>query len=102
MIQSVLTLRALPGREQEVERFYQEHAILSRAAAFPGCLGTRLLRSVDGEGATHLVTADWDDASTYAGWVADPWRAAMALQLAQLLDSTGDEAIIAGLFEPLD
>lgn len=114
MIRSVLTLRAREGRLTAVEEFYGSRGILDRARLFPGCRGTNLWR-IAGSGSadstspgaspssfTHLVIADWDSAAAYAGWVADPWRAEVAADLAELLDLSQDKQMIAGLLEPVD
>ncbi|HEX3590284.1 MAG TPA: antibiotic biosynthesis monooxygenase [Pseudonocardiaceae bacterium] len=90
MIRSVLALRAKPGRSQAVEDFYRDRGIIDAAVRFPGCRGVMLLRSTDGGPDTHIVVADWDDAAAYAGWVADPWRAEVGADLANLIDSDAD------------
>jgi heme-degrading monooxygenase HmoA len=99
VIRSVLSLRAAPGQRSALERFYDRHAVLDRARRFRGCRDAVLLRSVDNTTAvTHLVIADWDTAEDYRRWVEDPWRATLAPQLADLLDS-GGEPLVGGLFE---
>ena len=87
MIRSVLALRAKPGQSQAVEDFYRDRGIIEKAVRFPGCRGVMLLRSTDGGPDTHIVVADWDDAAAYAGWVADPWRAGVGADLANLIDA---------------
>jgi heme-degrading monooxygenase HmoA len=88
MIRSILALRARDGMSQAVEDFYADRGIIERAVRFPGCRGVELLRSTDGGPDTHIVVADWDDAAAYAGWVADPWRAEVSADLADLIDAT--------------
>jgi antibiotic biosynthesis monooxygenase (ABM) superfamily enzyme len=105
MIRSVLTLRAAAGKSGALEAFYADQRILARAREFPGCRGAQLLRSVDGSSATHLVIADWDTAADYRRWVDDPWRDALSGRLTalldntELLDDTGGERLVGGVFE---
>ena len=99
MIRSVLALRAKPGRSQAVEDFYRDRGIIGKAVRFPGCRGVTLLRSTDGGPDTHIVVADWDDAAAYAGWVADPWRAAVSAELAELLEPPPGSPVMARLYE---
>jgi heme-degrading monooxygenase HmoA len=100
MIRSVLALQAKPGSAQAVEELYRERGVIDRAVQFRGCRGAVLLRSADDGPDTHLVIADWDDTDAYARWVADPWRAAVSADLAQLLVTAPDAPVVARLFEP--
>ncbi|MET3803337.1 heme-degrading monooxygenase HmoA [Nakamurella sp. UYEF19] len=99
MIRSVLTLRAAAGKAKALEDFYAEQQVLERARTFAGCREAVLLRSTDGTGATHLVTADWDSAEDYRRWVEDPWRVVVSQQLVSLLDLGKDELVVGRLFE---
>ena len=103
MIRSVLALRAAPGSGALLEDFYAEHRFLERARAFPGCRDAVLLRSVSTESpadlTTHLVVADWDSAADYWRWVDEPWRGALAGQLADLLDLDDAGPIVGRLYE---
>lgn len=98
MIRSVLTLRTAAGKAQALEDFFVEQTILERARTFTGCLEAVLLRSIDGTGSTHLVTADWDSEEDYRRWVEDPWRVVVSQQLASLMDAGADEPIVGRLF----
>ena len=99
MIRSVLTLKAAAGQAGAIEAFYAEHGVLERSRRFPGCRDALLLRATGPGPATHLVTADWDSAADYRAWVEDPWRDAVSRQLVTLLDTTGDEPLVGGVFE---
>ena len=99
MIRSVLSLQAADGRAGELEALYADQQILQRALEFPGCQDAVLLRARDGGRVTHLVIADWDSDADYRNWLADPWRAAVSRQLADLLDTEPDEPVVGGLFE---
>ena len=99
MIRSVLPLRAADGNIAALENCYAEHGILARARQFSGCRDAVLLRASSASSVTHLVIADWDAAEDYDRWVQDPWRAAVSLQLADLLDTESDEPVVGGTFE---
>jgi len=101
MIRSVLALQARPGAARAVEELYRDHGIIERSLRFPGCRSSALLRSVDDGPASHLVVAEWDDADAYARWVADPWRAAVSAELAELLETPPGSPVVARLYEPV-
>jgi heme-degrading monooxygenase HmoA len=101
MISSVLALQAKPGAARAVEELYRDRGIIERSLRFPGCRGSVLLRSSDDGPASHLVIAEWDDAEAYARWVADPWRAAVSTELAELLETPPGAVVVARLYEPV-
>jgi heme-degrading monooxygenase HmoA len=101
VIRSILSLCASPGNSIALEELYAQRGILEKARKFAGCRDAVLLRSVADGPVTHLVLADWDDADAYQRWVDDPWRAAVSLQLADLLESETGAPIVGGLFEPV-
>ena len=99
MIRTVLRLRAVPDRADQVVKLYAEHGILDRARAFGGCQDAWLLRETGGDDATFLVMADWDAVEDYQRWVADPWRADVSRRLADLLDPEADEPTVGSVLE---
>jgi heme-degrading monooxygenase HmoA len=99
VIRSVLTLKAAAGQGAALEEFYAEHGILDRSRRFPGCRDALLLRSTGSGSATHLVIADWDSEADYRNWVADPWRDAVSRQIVTMLDTSGGEPLVGGVFE---
>jgi heme-degrading monooxygenase HmoA len=108
LIRSVLGLRAREGRATALEEFYRERGVLERARQFPGCLGTTFWRTAeagttapDGT-ATHIVIADWNDASDYRAWVSDPWRSSLSVELADLIDLAPGQQIVGYLLDPVD
>jgi heme-degrading monooxygenase HmoA len=90
MIRSVLYLTPRRGDGRAVADFYRRHGVLDRAAQQDGCLGAELQLPADGAGDV-LVTALWRDAEAYQGWLGNPFRAANAQELAEVVDGVDDE-----------
>lgn len=84
-IVSVLWLRVLPGKEEEVVRFYEQERIFERSRESGGFRSGRLLEPLV-PGAPFVVIAEWDDAAAYQGWLDNPVRAELGEQLIPLLD----------------
>jgi heme-degrading monooxygenase HmoA len=101
MVRSILTLRAAPGREADLEAYFAEAGILERARAFPGCRGTELLRRLDPGAGTHVVVADWDSHEDYRRWQADPWRRQSSAGLLALLSPETDATLPGGVYDLL-
>lgn len=68
---------------ERLRAFYDEHRVLQRAIAFPGCLAAEWWQPVDG--GDPVISALWADAGRYQAWVDDPWRGQVAGGLAALL-----------------
>lgn len=98
-MRSVLSLSAKPGRSDDVESYYREHAILVRATAFDGCLDAQLFRTGGTDtGVTHMVMADWESATDYQNWVDDPWRNEIGTGLLEILERNEDSVLMGGLY----
>ncbi len=99
MMRGVLSFSAKPGRSDDVESYYRDHAILARAIAFDGCLNAQLFRAGStGTGATHVVMADWESAADYQNWVDDPWRNEIGTGLLEILECNDDSVPVGGLY----
>jgi quinol monooxygenase YgiN len=84
MVRSVLVLRALPGRRDEVAALFEELGILRKASVLRGFLSGELHRAADGSD-DLLVTATWDSPAAYEAWLASPVRERMRPALEALL-----------------
>jgi heme-degrading monooxygenase HmoA len=98
MIRSVLYLTPRGGDAGAIVEFYRRHAVLRQAAQQDGFLGAELQVPVE-PGGDILVTALWRDAEAYDGWVANPARAAMAPQLAELVDGDLEAGTRGAVYE---
>ena len=110
-IRSVLYLQPREGDAEALIDYYRREDVFGRAMRQPGCLACELQVPVDGDGAV-LVTALWESAAAYDGWVANPWRQESAAQLDALVEgglgpgtrgkvyevllATGDPAVSTG------
>jgi heme-degrading monooxygenase HmoA len=98
MIRSVLYLTPRGGDSAAIVEFYRRHAVLEQAARQDGFLGAELQVPVEG-GGDVLVTALWRDAAAYDGWVANPARAAIAPQLAELVEGDLEAGTRGAVYE---
>jgi heme-degrading monooxygenase HmoA len=81
---SVLLFSILPGRRDEFVAGFERLEVLRRASAQRGFRGAQLHVPVDGADEA-LVTADWDSAEAYQGWLDNPVRAEIQAELGPLL-----------------
>jgi heme-degrading monooxygenase HmoA len=86
---SVLRLPVREGAEARLEAAFTSLGIFELARASGGFRSGRLLRPVLA-GDPFLVVAEWDDAAAYEGWLDNPVRAELAMQL---------EPLVAGALE---
>jgi quinol monooxygenase YgiN len=70
---SVLTLRTLPGKRQELIDLYAELEILRKALAQPGAIDMALTEALD-DADSILITSSWDDPASYQAWLDNPAR----------------------------
>jgi quinol monooxygenase YgiN len=84
MVRSVLVLRALPGRRDDVTALFERLEILRQASAVPGFLGAELDAAAD-DPDELLVTAMWESGAAYDAWLESPVREQMRSPLEQLL-----------------
>ena len=68
---------------EQLLAFYDEHRILERARAFPGCLAAEWWQPTDG--GDPVISALWTGVDRYQAWVDDPWRGRLADGLGALL-----------------
>jgi quinol monooxygenase YgiN len=100
LVRSLLYLRPKRGAGDAIVDYYRRHGVLERALRQDGCLGAELAVPARGEG-DIVVTALWRDAAAYEGWVANPSRAALAEELAALVEGELDAAVRGELYEVL-
>jgi heme-degrading monooxygenase HmoA len=81
---SVLIFSILPGRRDEFVATFRRLGVLRRASSQPGFRNAQLFVRV-GESDEVLVTADWESAAAYEGWLANPVRAEIQSELGPLL-----------------
>ena len=84
-VRSVLYLEPRAGDVAALVDYYRREDVLGRAMRQPGCLGCELQVPRDGAGPV-LVTALWESAAAYDGWVANPWRRESADALGALVE----------------
>jgi heme-degrading monooxygenase HmoA len=98
MIRSVLYLTPRGGDAAAIIDFYRRKAVLEQAAKQDGFLGAELQVPIE-PGGDVLVTALWRDAAAYDGWVANPARAAMAPDLAGLVEGDFEAGVRGAIYE---
>ena len=72
MIRSVLDLEPKDGDYDAVVEFFRREDVLGSALSQRGCLGGKLHVPTNGSGPI-LVTALWESADAYQGWVTTPF-----------------------------
>lgn len=87
MVRSVLYLQPRDGNYQTVVDFYRRHQILGRAAAQKGCRSSDLQVPSTGLGPL-LVTALWDSADDYRGWLDSEFRKERGSELSELVEES--------------
>jgi quinol monooxygenase YgiN len=87
MVRSVLALRAKPGRRDEVVALFERLEVLREAGAVPGFVSAELQVAADSPD-DLLVTATWESAAAYDGWLESPVRERMRPALEELLDES--------------
>lgn len=94
MIRSVLTFPLVPGKRQEFVDTFRRLGVLELSSFQSGFLGAELhLHTTDPD--TAMVTAEWESAAAYQGWLDNPVRDTLSAEIAALL--TDDPQ--GGLFE---
>jgi quinol monooxygenase YgiN len=83
VVRSVLILRARQGRRDDVVALFARLGVLREASAVPGFIDAEL--HVAGGSDELLVTATWESAAAYDGWLESPVRERMRPELEELL-----------------
>jgi heme-degrading monooxygenase HmoA len=94
-IVSVLPIAVREGAEDDVVRVFGELGIFERSRQSGGFRSGRLLRPL-AAGEPFLVVAEWEDASAYRRWLANPAREELRADLEPLL---GGEVAGGALYE---
>lgn len=84
LARSLLYLRPLEGRRDELIALFERLGIPERALQQDGCLSVEL-QVVPDESEPVLVTALWSHRDAYDGWLANPWRESVQPELEALL-----------------
>lgn len=82
---SVLFLQAKPGMRDDLVAVFRRIDIPGNALKQRGCRSVEVHVPPDPDGPV-LVTALWDDAEAYSGWLANPWREYSGTELEPFLD----------------
>lgn len=84
MVRSVLTFTLRPGQRDEFVDTFRRLGVLEISSFQPGFLGAQLhLDLADPDLA--LVTATWESAAAYQGWLDNPVRDTLSAELDPLL-----------------
>jgi quinol monooxygenase YgiN len=98
VVRSVLSLYPKDGDTEALVDFYATREILEEAMLQEGCLAAELCVPADGAGPL-VVTALWRDVAAYDAWVANPYRAANAEDLAALVEGGFGAGARGSLYE---
>lgn len=98
MIRSILFLHAKGDNYDSVVDYFEHAGVLERASQKLGCHGAEIQIPMDGSGPV-VVTALWDSATAYQGWLDDPWRAESNAALGELLDDSLGHELRASLYK---
>ena len=79
-------MHARTGRRDAVVALFERLGVLEQASAMPGFVDGQLQLAVDGSDEL-LVTASWESADAYGGWLTSPGRERMRTELEQLLEA---------------
>jgi heme-degrading monooxygenase HmoA len=82
VVRSVLILHARQGRRDDVVALFARLGVLREASVVPGFVDAEL-HVADGD--ELLVTATWESAAAYDGWLESPVRERMRPELEELL-----------------
>lgn len=85
MVRSVLYVRPRSGKANAVVEYYKRKRVLETALEQPGCLAAEIQVPLD-EDELLLVTALWQSAEAYQGWIDNPVRRTFATELDELVD----------------
>jgi heme-degrading monooxygenase HmoA len=89
----VLYVVAKSGRSEDVVRFYKRERVLEKALEQSGCLSAEIQVSMERD-APILVTALWESADAYRGWLDNPVRESFASRLDELLDDSVERGVL--------
>jgi heme-degrading monooxygenase HmoA len=98
MIRSVLYFSILPGRTQDFVDEFRRLEVLQIASAQPGFLRSQLHVPLEGDGMA-MVTADWETAEGYQGWLDNPVRETIGASLDPFLDEDGEGRLFEVVYD---
>lgn len=85
MVRSILTFRITPGRRQEFLDTFREISVLETSSFQAGYLGAELHLDLH-DSDVALVTAVWESAAAYQGWLDNPVRQTLSDRLEPFMD----------------
>jgi quinol monooxygenase YgiN len=89
---SVLFIRAKPGRRDELVALFDRLDVLEKASGQEGFVSSEVHVPVDGEDLV-MVTATWETAEAYQGWLDNPVREEMRPELEKLADGEPESRV---------
>lgn len=78
---SVLRIPVQAGKEEDFVATFARLRIFARSDESGGFRGARLLRPVADGNTTFVVVAEWDSPAAYQGWLDNPLRETLRLEL---------------------
>ena len=89
---SVLTIRAKPGRRDDLVALFERLQILEKASRQDGFVSSEVHVPVDGADEV-LVTATWTSPEAYRGWLESPVREEMRPELELLVEDEPESRV---------
>jgi hypothetical protein len=96
-VRSCLLLQPRGGDYAAVIAFFHAQDVLGKAVRYAGAWSAELHQPLSGHGPL-LVTALWDSADAYAGWLAHPVRAELGPAIAELVEDDPALTAASGLY----
>lgn len=97
-IRSVLILQLRGADYAELVDYFREHDVLGKAVRHAGAWAAEVQLPIGGSGPV-VVTALWDSAEAYQGWLTHPLRAEMGPAMERLVDDGPPPTLLSGLYE---
>ena len=97
-IRSLLVLEPRNGDYAALIDVFREQDILGKAVRLAGAWSAEVHLPVSRSGPV-VVTAVWDSAEAYAGWLSHPVRAEMNPTMARVVDLDAQPVIPSGVYE---
>jgi hypothetical protein len=97
-IRSLLVLEPRDGDYDALIDVFREHDILGQAVRLAGAWSAEVHLPLS-RGGPVVVTAVWDSAAAYQGWLTHPIRAEMNPLMARVVDSEAAPVIGSGVYE---
>lgn len=86
MILSILELHSRPGKTDDLVAMFGALDVWGHSHRSGGFLGARLLLPLE-DGSPLVVIAEWEAVEAYQGWLDNPVRGTLAMELEPLLEA---------------